>query len=169
MYYKKKPELVKIVEELHRSFCALAERFDPSRSDSIRVTRLGSSSSSSNSFGSSNQTKLETPNLHPKSIIEDPNTEGNASKFGVEYINKMPHDVNSPEPKVTALQTGVELPILTLGKEKRSPDVKFQVSKLVEDNLRQQDKLIKRNDEKREVIKDLCIQLLKILNGIMDV
>ncbi|KAF6134376.1 hypothetical protein GIB67_005768 [Kingdonia uniflora] len=68
-----------------------------------------------------------------------------------------------------ALQTSVELPILTLGKEKRLPDVKFQVSKLVEDNLRQQDELIKRNDEKREVIKDLCIQLLKILNGIMDV
>ncbi|KAF6134373.1 hypothetical protein GIB67_005765 [Kingdonia uniflora] len=98
MYYKKKPELVRIMEELHRSFCALAERFDPFRSDFIRVTRLGSSSSSSNSFGSSGQTKLETPNLHPKSILEDPNTEGNTSKFGVEYINKMPHDVHSPEP-----------------------------------------------------------------------
>ncbi|KAF6150348.1 hypothetical protein GIB67_034047 [Kingdonia uniflora] len=31
MYYKKKPELVRIMEELHRSFRALAERFDPFR------------------------------------------------------------------------------------------------------------------------------------------
>ncbi|KAF6144153.1 hypothetical protein GIB67_004826, partial [Kingdonia uniflora] len=144
-------ELLQDEETLLRRGQKCITRRNQSSLDSIRVTRLGSSSSSSNSFGSSGQTKLETPNLHPKSILEDPNTEGNSSKFGVEYINKMPHDVNSPEP--SRLNNMIEINIKNEQKEAKDKVNELYLGldsneELIKDNLRQQDELIKQNDEK---------------------
>ncbi|KAL5860774.1 hypothetical protein ACOSQ3_002089 [Xanthoceras sorbifolium] len=45
------------------------------------------------------------------------------------------------------------------GRESTWPELKFQVSKLLEENLRQLAELLKRNDEKRKIINELQAQL----------
>ncbi|KAF9626308.1 hypothetical protein IFM89_032157 [Coptis chinensis] len=49
-----------------------------------------------------------------------------------------------------------------MDREKMWANLRSQVSMLMEDNLRQQAELIRRNDEKRNAIKDLCYHLEKL-------
>ncbi|KAM0016897.1 putative protein Networked (NET), actin-binding (NAB) [Helianthus debilis subsp. tardiflorus] len=39
MYYKKRPDLMKLVEELYKAYCALAERYDHATGPPARPTK----------------------------------------------------------------------------------------------------------------------------------
>ncbi|OVA09654.1 KIP1-like [Macleaya cordata] len=239
MYYKKRSELIKMVEEFHRSYRCLAERYDQLRSESAQVSHSGSSSS--NSFKhvqklpsliskGSNGSNISDSNPE-SSIVEDPDhPESDTAKLDFEYLNKIADELNSTEPtksnskeelkidnnshregkcdregvnmkdvngfqlagqnqdgelkidnnshregkcgregvnkKINGFELGQnqdgEFVMGSLERETMWSDMRFQVSKLIEDNLQQQSKLIRRNDEKREAIKDLCFQLNKL-------
>ncbi|KAJ4711493.1 protein NETWORKED 3A-like [Melia azedarach] len=127
MYYKKRPELVEMVEDLHKSYRSLAENYDKLKSAGLPKF-----------LSSSNRTK----------IVEDSNMEDHVDES---LISK---EVNNKR----MMNCTVELSTL-LVREKNSDELKTKVSKLLEDNLREQAELIRRNDEKRQVIKQLSSEI----------
>ncbi|KAF8390730.1 hypothetical protein HHK36_025257 [Tetracentron sinense] len=212
MYYRKRPELIRMVEEFHRSYRSLAEKYDQLRSESNHVAQ-SRSSSSSNSFkqvqhlhnstkrlngsSSDSNSKLEAPDSHPESVVEDPAIECDASNFDFESLNKLTDELMSIGPnklnsklkfevgdsqkdgniavatdtlgvnkKMNGFESGRyivrDLPMGgSLDRESMWSQPTVQVSKLMEDNMRLQAELIRRNDEKREVIKDLSFKLYR--------
>ncbi|GLT64001.1 hypothetical protein SLA2020_365210 [Shorea laevis] len=113
MFYKSRPELIKLVEDLHKSYRVLAQNYDQLKySSSILPTPRPFISP----VGSSNE----------RGVVEKKiNGVGN---FGI-----MPD----------------------LERKKMWEDLQLEVTKLMEDHLRQQAELVRRNDEKREAIKEL--------------
>ena len=66
MYYKKRPELIEMVEDLHRSYRSLAERYDQLRSESSEF--VAKSTSLPDSFNRIQH--LQIGNLRPFNKIE---------------------------------------------------------------------------------------------------
>lgn len=122
MFYKSRPELIKLVEDLHKSYRLLAQNYDQLKySSSILPTPRPFISP----LGSSNE----------RGVVEKKiNGVGN---FGI-----MPD----------------------LERKKMWEDLQLEVTKLMEDHLRQQAELVRRNDEKREAIKELFSQIKRLMD-----
>ncbi|KAK1271949.1 hypothetical protein QJS04_geneDACA020911 [Acorus gramineus] len=118
MYYKRRPELVKMVEDLRRSYRSLAERYHQLKSEQPPLA-LRSNSSLSNA-----STKQH---LHRSHILEAP---------------ELPKETSD-----------------TLAQ------LEFQVA-LLEDHLKQHGELIRRNEEKREIIRELRLEQQRMLEEI---
>ncbi|KAJ0037274.1 hypothetical protein Pint_23808 [Pistacia integerrima] len=184
MYYKKRPELVQMVEDLTKSYRCLAQNYENLRSDSFRFTNpelLPSSNSSFNQVkqlqNSLNQVQqLQT--CHQEKIREDfesLKTElmlNNSRKMKL-IVNTHDHDdekVNNEVSNEIESSSGggskvdERQTMLFLEREKMWNEMSLRVSKLVEDNLKEQEQLIKRNDKKREDIE----QLYSEINRLMD-
>ncbi|KDP23275.1 hypothetical protein JCGZ_23108 [Jatropha curcas] len=113
-FYKRRHELLKILLDLHSSYCSLAEKYDQLR---YAVRDLSNEPIISNNK-ESNNLKMEED--------KDENLNGKSN-----------------------LQTWSQMMV--------------KGSELIEDNLRQQFELIKRNDENREVIKQLRDQVTRLM------
>ncbi|XP_010250557.1 PREDICTED: protein NETWORKED 3A-like [Nelumbo nucifera] len=179
MYYKRRPELIKMVEEFHRSYRSLAERYDQLRSKPGSSLLVQSRfSSPSNSFkhmrtkestrSSSTDAKLETSESRPESVVEDPDFEIRDHNQKEGRCEALLLDAKEVDEKVSGFGVDLNLvgdfPVDSFERESTSSELRFQVWKLMEDNLRQQEELIRRNDEKREAIKDLCFLVDRLMN-----
>ncbi|XP_021290538.1 protein NETWORKED 3A-like isoform X2 [Herrania umbratica] len=180
MYYEKRPELIHMVEDLHKSYRSLADKYDQLRSevkrDSHPRSLLSLTSSVNQVHGLQNYVeRLEgkelsgQSNFHSKSsAAEDPDHETESDD---EYIpadscknTKMKPDDGSQEKKNIdgsgfQRNTSDDSRAAMLENEKLWNELRLKVSELVEDNLSHQAELIKRNDEKRETIRDLSSKM----------
>ncbi|XP_077251812.1 protein NETWORKED 3C-like [Tasmannia lanceolata] len=175
MYYKKRPELVKMVEEFHRSYRSLAERFYQLKVESTQTTQSSSSSSSNYikqaqdshsstklALGCDDDSKLENPNSNPESVVEDPYFECEQKCTAITEIEGFDKKINGFKTS-HEIEEDFEMNSF-LEKDKTWTELRFQVSKLMEDNIRQQTELVRRNEEKREAIKELSSQLDRLMD-----
>ncbi|KAG9440213.1 hypothetical protein H6P81_020378 [Aristolochia fimbriata] len=154
--YQKRSQLVKMVEELHSSFRAVAVKFDQTRAEPTTAFPHLSSSSSSNSLKQlmdaeaaiDEAERSGAPNSNPESVVEDPETEiviaGKQNPGGegraIKERFKIAEKINEAELR--------DLVWKDLGTH----------AALLEDLMTQQEELIRRNDEKRRSIKELHLQ-----------
>ncbi|KAK0589356.1 hypothetical protein LWI29_013148 [Acer saccharum] len=128
-----------------------------------------------------NVPKLEAFDSNSDSVVEDPDVECSTAHADFKYLNKIADELMSNEPckmnfktteirdhemykETTEIPNHEEMKINgfvtgSSGWENAWPELKFQVTKLLEENLRQLAQLLKRNDEKRKIINELRAQL----------
>ncbi|KAI3467797.1 hypothetical protein Pfo_024460 [Paulownia fortunei] len=173
MYYQKRPELIKMVQDLHRSYRALADKYDQLKSESFN--KASNNGSVSNSFRKvqplqdcvkgkpQNYPSVEVPNFNSESIevFSAAGYESGTSSFefqspknimSIDSSNKLMNKADSKyynnRNDFTTREHG-----LTIREKVWNEHIKF--SKLLEENFSKQAELIKRNDEKRGVIIEL--------------
>ncbi|KAI3467796.1 hypothetical protein Pfo_024459 [Paulownia fortunei] len=173
MYYQKRPELIKMVQDLHGSYRALADKYDQLKSESsIKASNNGSVS---NSFTKvqplqdfvkgkpQNNPSVEAPNFNSESIEEFSAAGSESGTSGFEFqspknfmsidsnnklMNKADSKYYDNKNDFIKREDG-----LMIREKVWNEQIKF--SKLLEENLSKQAELIRRNDEKREVINEL--------------
>ncbi|KAE8699492.1 Sodium/hydrogen exchanger isoform 1 [Hibiscus syriacus] len=136
MYYKKRPELISLVQDLYRAHRSLAERYDQVKTG---IIGLGSSSSmKSNSDKTVNVTYDRHPDTSgsedgPESEVDDPK-----------------HDV------IYEVLSGVS-------EDDEIMKLKEEIERLKEENKNQKAQLLQKDKEKRQVIRELslAVQVLK--------
>ncbi|XVF02146.1 hypothetical protein REPUB_Repub04eG0150800 [Reevesia pubescens] len=197
MYYQKRPELIQMVEDLHKSFRCLADKYDQLRSAVINDShpRLLSLSRSVNQVqGLQNYVEgkklngVQSNDSRSKSTAEDldhetefdddfsngqalyeftPADSSKSSKMkpadGGNYKNQEKKNIINGIGFQRNTSDGSQAAMLE--NEKLWNELRFKVSELVEDNLSHQAELIRRNDEKRETIKDLCSKMNIVKQG----
>ncbi|XP_073315825.1 uncharacterized protein [Primulina huaijiensis] len=173
MYYQKRPQLIKLVQELYISYRSLADKYDHhlKSESSVKAPNPGSASNSSISSLKKVYPLQECsgkPNPHcTTSSEEDPSSRseseqhlatGSGHDSGKKIVNIGDRDIcsSSDNDLVISSSSCVE-------KEAGNNVVETKFSQLLEENLSQQTELIRRNDEKREMIVELRneIKILK--------
>ncbi|KAK9027571.1 hypothetical protein V6N11_067399 [Hibiscus sabdariffa] len=152
MYYQKRPQLIEMVEDLHKTYRSLAEKYDQLRSQlhSSKCVELEGN-------GSVQDRDLEAE-------LDDDVSDVQAANHDSE--TKPEHKTSYQEEK-KSVSNGIGFQRNTsdgyqaamLEHEKLWNELRFKVSELVEDNLSHQAELIRRNDAKRETIRDLCSKM----------
>ncbi|OMO97107.1 KIP1-like protein [Corchorus capsularis] len=127
MYYQKRPELIQMVEDLHKSYRSLAEKYDQLRSDNVEGKEL-MNGKSDNSHSKSTCAEEDSSNKSCDEINYNNHIE---KKNGIEQRDKSDDDEDSHEAAM-------------LENEKLCKELWLEVSELT-----------RRNDEKRETIRDL--------------
>ncbi|XVE50037.1 hypothetical protein DITRI_Ditri01bG0129800 [Diplodiscus trichospermus] len=171
MYYQKRPELIQMVEDLHKSYRSLAEKYDQLRSEvnSDSHPKLLSLSRSVNHVqrqrNSDEDKELsgeQYSNFHSKSSAEEPDDD-HETELDDDSSKIKQYDKNQERKSITGIafqrNTSDSSQAAMLENEKLWNELRFKVSELVEDNLSHQAELIRRNDEKREMIRDLCSKM----------
>lgn len=185
-------QLVKMVEDFYISYRSLAESYDQLKLELMQSARLSSSASTNSmtplldlpsanrkSTGRDDDSKLEPPNSNPESVVEDPDTEfSNKTMDGVILAKTDGHHLNLNEiqilnfeemnneidEKIRGYEAGNgKFNNLEMTSFLNENMMGFQVSELLQENLKQQEELIKRNKEKRETIRHLRRQLHKVM------
>lgn len=151
MYYKKRPELISMVEDFYRTHRSLAERYDQFKSESgtrlltpwasplsvtkFRPDKLISLSSMDKSYDSYSET-YETEELEEESDVEDPEPE--------EVVQ---YDKQTDKEEVSS------------GDEGNSQVMKLteEIERLKEENKTQKEQLMQKDEEKRDVIRQLSL------------
>lgn len=151
MYYKKRPELISMVEDFYRTHRSLAERYDQFKSESgtrlltpwasplsvtkVRPEKLISMSSMDKSYDSYSET-YETEELEEESDVEDPEPE--------EVVQ---YDKQTDKEEVSS------------GDEGNSQVMKLteEIERLKEENKTQKEQLMQKDEEKRDVIRQLSL------------
>lgn len=154
MYYKKRPELISMVEDFYRTHRSLAERYDQCKSES--GTRLMTPWASPLSVTKCRPEKLTSMNSVDKAYDSYSETYETG-----EYEES---DVEDPEP-----EEDVQLYKDTDRKEVSSDQetlINNQVMKLMEEierldeeNRSQKEQLIQKDEEKRDVIRHLSVAM----------
>lgn len=170
MYYKRRPQLIKVLEDLHKSYRSLAEKYDQLRSDNH--------SGNPRSF-SPFRSLRQIQNFEAKLVLpETPTSENNSTSIDHETCDHDHHLLNNA--KKTIFQTddikkdtngiifGGDFEVLEL-RDKAAMWSQKEVSELIEDHLKQQAELVRRNEEKREKINELRCQINRLLdeNGVL--
>lgn len=140
MYYRRKPKLKQMVEEFNRAYRYLAEKYDQLWSESTHVQTSEFSSSSSNS--------TEVHHDKMTGTATDLSDKGDIPRKKDGY-------------ELSRIAVG-EFPACGPEQENTWLELRFQVMKLMEENLQQQAELIRRNDENRETIKELRFELERL-------
>ncbi|KAE8009604.1 hypothetical protein FH972_006032 [Carpinus fangiana] len=147
MYYKKRPELISMVEEFYRAHRSLAERYDQLKSDSGTrlVTTLGSPFSS---------TKTQLEKL--KSMTDQ--TDDNYSETS-DPEESVESEVDDPEQEdeTQADQKMKEEEIPSMASNDEVRKLTEEIERLKEENRIQKDELVQKDEEKREVIRQLSL------------
>ncbi|XVF80556.1 hypothetical protein PTKIN_Ptkin15bG0082900 [Pterospermum kingtungense] len=179
MYYKKRPELVSLVEDFYRSHRSLVERYDRVKLDpgTRIVATLGSSFSSmksssekttnatdkgydsySETFDSEDYAESEVDNPeHEEEEIEDPKLEDIHKTYIVTKV------VVAEKKDGPLLEQGVTEEISSKVYNDEVMKLREEVERLKEENKVQKAQLTKKDEEKREVIRQLslAVQVLK--------
>jgi chromosome segregation ATPase len=147
MYYKKRPELISMVEEFYRAHRSLAERYDQLKSDSGTrlVTTLGSPFSSTKTRleklksmtdqTDDNYSETSNPEESVESEVDDPEQE-----------DETQDDQKMKEEEIPSRASNDEVRKLT-----------EEIERLKEKNRIQKDELVQKDEEKREVIRQLSL------------
>ncbi|GMJ13103.1 Networked 3A [Hibiscus trionum] len=158
MYYQKRPQLIEMVEDLHKTYRSLAEKYDQLRSQlhsasPVAVTRV---------HGLQSCVELEGNGSVQDRDLEAELDDG-VSNVVIKNSEMKPEDRRYEEEKKSGIgferntSNGYEAAMLE--HEKLWNELRLKVSELVEDNLSHQAELIRRNDAKRETIRDLCSKM----------
>lgn len=147
MYYKKRPELISMVEEFYRAHRSLAERYDQVKSDSGSrlLTTLGSPFCSM-------KTRLE------KSTSGMDQTNDNCSET-CDREESAESEVDDPEQEDDNLvdKETKDEEVLSEVSSDEVMKLKEELQRLEEENRIQKDQLKQKDEEKREAIRQLCI------------
>ncbi|XP_012446150.1 uncharacterized protein LOC105769809 [Gossypium raimondii] len=164
-----KQQLVQMLGELNRAYCSLAHKYDQLRSKSKRVLEA------------SNDPIREAFDTCHEPVMDDSDYEHHISDF--EYLNKLADDLvltrqcnmsfmKKPEEQTNREFSDEEDVVLKVNDEFQRFKPKaaefekestwFQFTKLMEENLRQQAELLRRNNEKRETINRLRLKLEQV-------
>lgn len=170
-FYKRRPELLKIVQDMYNSYLRLAEKYDQLRSaESIPASYFRPSPSSSSTLKLLRNTNKENTSQSQPVHKEGSDPETQASSFEqysfhepVSYKQcKTEEDKNGSNMNEGGLNQ-----IITGGDSEENEKIwnqtRQKLSKLIEDNLKEQNELIRRNEEKREVIKQLGAQIIRLM------
>ncbi|KAK8714096.1 hypothetical protein V6N13_149297 [Hibiscus sabdariffa] len=150
MYYRQRPELIEMVQELQKSYRSLAEKYDQLRSQGLQNYVQGNEELN----------RVQDHNLHQKSTADDPdheigfdqdpsNAEANCeftTAESTESSKMKPADEQKNNANVVTFQRNVSDGSILMENEKLWNELRFKVSELVDDNSSQQTELIKRND-----------------------
>ncbi|KAI3449548.1 hypothetical protein Pfo_006213 [Paulownia fortunei] len=149
MYYRKRPELISMVEDFYRTHRSLAERYDQVKSES--GTRLLTPWSSPLSF-----TKYR---LEKSLSLNDKAYDSYSEAYGPEESDES--EVDDPEEEET-----LEDPLLSETEKVSSGTgneelmrLREEVERLREENKVQQEQLMQKDEEKREVIRQLSLAM----------
>ncbi|CAK7328388.1 unnamed protein product [Dovyalis caffra] len=95
-HYKRRLDLVQMLEEFNRSYCYLAEKYDRLRGKFHYVNDSGPtpsySATDSNKdtiIESSDNSNLEVLDSHPEYAVEDPEIKCDSTHFDIEYLDKI--------------------------------------------------------------------------------
>ncbi|PON51920.1 Protein Networked (NET), actin-binding (NAB) domain containing protein [Parasponia andersonii] len=192
MYYKRRPHLIKVLDDLHKSYRWLAERYDHLRSEFTQLNRPRLFSTAP--FKSMRQLHNEKGLLEPPTSEED-HTSSHDNHLVVtthdDEVSCKNYNNNSTNLKPETPETGLfekdydddddddehehdhdemekissdggyySLELLRDGKIWSGKEV----SKLIEEHLRQQAELIRRNEKKREKINELSSQIKRLMD-----
>ncbi|CAI9761687.1 unnamed protein product [Fraxinus pennsylvanica] len=154
MYYGKRPQLIKMVEELHRSYRALAVKYDQQQQQQLMLKSqalLFNFHHQENTLLDSSQNQLhnvEHPSVNPASESENSNFEFELSSNTVSSSSKNPSNYKGSDHVhlISEKDTNDGFPMEKIWTQR------LHLFKLLEENLSE---LIRRNDEKRTVINEL--------------
>ncbi|MBA0583520.1 protein NETWORKED 3A [Gossypium raimondii] len=171
MYYKKRPELISLVEDFYRSHRLLAERYDQIKLDpgNRLVTTLGSPFSSMKYCHSE-----KAINLMDK-LYDSSSETFESEDYAESEVDDPEHDETGEEVKDPKQEDKYEAGLVTkeghVVKEDESSKVfgdelmksREEIEKLKEENKVQKAQLIQKDEEKKEVIRQLsyAVQALK--------
>ncbi|XVF72534.1 hypothetical protein PTKIN_Ptkin12aG0128900 [Pterospermum kingtungense] len=182
MYYKKRPELISLVEDFYRAHRSLAERYDQVKSDpgTRLIATLGSPFSSmkyrlektinatdkaydscSEAFDYEDYAESEVDDPEhedeTKEEVEDPEQE---DKY--EMDKGMKGDVEKEDGTLLDQEVTEEVPSKVCDDDEVMK-LREEVERLKADNKIQKDELMQKDEEKREVIRQLslAVQVLK--------
>ncbi|KFK37545.1 hypothetical protein AALP_AA4G270800 [Arabis alpina] len=147
-YYKKRPELITIVEDFYRAHRSLAERFDHLKS-----------SSSDNGLRSSKFHHQETMEsvCDSNSQFEDADSEIEDPVYEEEDQNASSSDDSPPfEDKEEAIEKDLEV---VNCKEDQTLKLEQEKLKLIEETDALRKQLLEKDEEKREVIRQLSLTI----------
>ncbi|XP_062087306.1 protein NETWORKED 3A-like [Humulus lupulus] len=160
MYYKKRPELVSMVEEFYRTHRLLAEKYDQVKSDSgTRVV------TSLRSPFSSTKYQVEKPvSVIPYQTYDSYSETCDTEDFAESEVDDPELEEDEQECETARIHEETE-EVKCLGgidyEELRK--LKEEVERLQEENKAQKDQLKQKDDEKRQVIRQLsmAVDMLK--------
>ncbi|KAH1081297.1 hypothetical protein J1N35_021058 [Gossypium stocksii] len=153
MYYKKRPELICLVEDLYRAHSSLAERYDQVKTDPgtrLLTTSVSpfSSMKTINVMDKTYDSYSESFGSYAASEVDDPEheTEGEAAKGDGTLLDEQVMDEVSNEVS-----------------EDELTKLREEIERLKEENEIQKAQLMQKDEEKMEVIRQLslAVQMLK--------
>ncbi|XP_050203808.1 protein NETWORKED 3C-like [Mercurialis annua] len=171
MFYKKRPELINLVEDFYRTHRSLAERYDQLKSDSGNrlLTTLGSPFSNKyesqkfmvgteRSYDSHSETyDLESDSA--ESEIDDPEPEDetqSAEEMGENNDPEEQEKIGDTDKTETKTET----------KDEEVMKLREEIERLEEEKRIQKEQLLQKDEEKREVIRQLsfAMEAIKLEN-----
>ncbi|KAF5732703.1 hypothetical protein HS088_TW17G00233 [Tripterygium wilfordii] len=167
MYYKKRPELISMVEDFYRAHRSLAERYDLVKSDS--GARLQKTFLSPISIMKSQSEKFRTiPGQIYRSFSENYDTEESAESELSEVDDPEPEDVVQidDEREVEDDKLEIESQVFEGSRTRKVSGgicndevakLREEIEKLKEENRIQRDQLLQKDEEKRDVIRHLSV------------
>ncbi|CBI32268.3 unnamed protein product, partial [Vitis vinifera] len=141
MYYKKRPELINMVEDFYRAHRSLAERYDQVRSDpgarlgptlkKLPMRKLYDSGSETFDSEESGESEVDDPEQEDDTQLDEELGEEEEVSSGISNVEVM--------------------------------KLREEIERLKEENKIQKDQLMQKDEEKREVIRQLslAVQVLK--------
>ncbi|KAK9281787.1 hypothetical protein L1049_004693 [Liquidambar formosana] len=178
MYYKKRPELINMVEDFYRAHRSLAERYDQVRSDSgpRLMTTMGSpfsftkyrleklTSTVDQSYDSYSET-FDHEELG-ESEVEDPEPEDETrvakelcKTFDCEESGESEVDDPEHEDDIQVDKLIEEEEVSSGVGNEEVMKLREEIERLKEENRVQRDELMQKDEEKREVIRQLSLAL----------
>jgi hypothetical protein len=147
MYYKKRPELISMVEEFYRAHRSLAERYDQLKSDSGTrlLTTLGSPFSLTKSQPEKS-TSMVDQTFDSYSESSDPEECAESEVDDPEEEDETQVDQEMKEEEIPSGFSNDEVRKL-----------KEEIERLKEENRIQKHQLVQKDEEKREVIRQLSL------------
>lgn len=164
MYYKKRPELVNMVEDFYRAHRSLAERYDQLKLEA--GTRLITTPTKSPfSVESPSQKPVNLPNKFleassdcfdsEESEVDDPEQEASQGDGEIEEEEEEISSKDSSASEVLKLREETDKD----GSVSEVLKLREEVQRLKEQNRIQREELLERNEEKREAIRQLCLAM----------
>ncbi|PWA74756.1 KIP1-like protein [Artemisia annua] len=175
MYYKKRPELISIVEDLYRAHRSLAEKYDQVKFDSgnrhlitpwtscpLPLSKFRSTQSIKDldkSYDSCSESKFRTSQL-----IKD------SEKSYDSYSESFDYDHDYYDSGESVVLDDLELEV-DVQQNEETEELKLnhfdeekmklmeEIEKLRDENKVQKERLIQKDEEKREAIRQLCISM----------
>ncbi|XP_041016744.1 protein NETWORKED 3C isoform X1 [Juglans microcarpa x Juglans regia] len=147
MYYKKRPELISMVEEFYRAHRSLAERYDQLKSDSSTrlLTTLGSPfSSTKDRLEKLTSMMDQTDDGYSETCDPEESVESEVDDPELDYETEVDQEI-----KAEAIPSGVS--------NDEVKKLREEIERLKEENIIQRDLLVQKDEEKREVIRQLSL------------
>lgn len=151
MYYRKRPELISMVEDFYRAHRSLAERYDQFKSES--GTRLVTPWAS----------PLSVAKCVPEKLMSLSSTDKSYDSYSESYETEEleeESDVEDPEPgEVVLYDKETDKEEVSRGAEGNSQIMKLmeEIERLKEENSTQKEQLMQKDEEKRDVIRQLSL------------